>query len=86
MNPSLIGSLAALGTTAAFLPQVVRVWRTRSAHDISLTMYLLFIAGVALWIVYGLQIGSMPVVVANGVTLVLALAVLVGKLRFDRAD
>ena len=65
-------------------PQVVRVWRTRSAEDISLAMYLVFIAGVVLWILYGLQIRSLPVVLANGATLVLAGAVLVGKFRFRR--
>ena len=78
----VLGYLAATGTTIAFLPQVIRVWKTRSAEDISLSMYLLFVAGVALWIAYGLAIHSVPVVAANCVTLVLAGAVLVGKFRF----
>lgn len=82
MSNEVLGYLAATGTTLAFLPQVVRVWRTRSAEDISLAMYLLFIAGVILWILYGLAIHSLPVIVANSVTLVLASAVLVGKFRF----
>jgi len=82
LSNEVLGYLAATGTTLAFLTQVVRVWRTRSAEDISLAMYLLFIAGVILWILYGLAIHSMPVIVANSVTLVLASAVLVGKFRF----
>jgi MtN3 and saliva related transmembrane protein len=79
-----IGFAAAACTTLAFVPQALRVWRTRSAEDISLVMYLVMVTGVALWIVYGLRIHSQPLVVANSVTLVLAGAVLVGKLRFRR--
>ncbi len=77
-----IGYAAAAGTTLAFVPQLLRVWRTRSAEDISLAMYLVFMAGITLWIVYGLRIHSAPVVVANACTLVLAGGVLVAKLRF----
>ena len=79
-----IGFLAAACTTLAFVPQVIHVWTKRSAADISLAMYLVFIAGVSLWTLYGLRIHSLPVVLANSVTLFLAAAVLVGKLKFDR--
>ena len=79
-----IGFIAAACTTFAFVPQVLRVWRTRSAEDISLAMYLILMAGVFLWIVYGARIHSMPVVIANCATLLLAGGVLVGKLRFRR--
>jgi len=83
-----IGSAAAVCTTVSFLPQLLRVWRRRSADDISLTMFLLFSLGVALWLIYGFRIGSLPVIAANVVTLALALAILALKLRFDgrRAD
>jgi MtN3 and saliva related transmembrane protein len=77
-----LGYAAATLTTLSFVPQVVRVWRTRSARDLSLRMYLAFTAGVALWMLYGLRIGSWPVVIANGVTLLLAGAILVARLRF----
>ena len=80
----LLGYVAAACTTFAFLPQVVRVWRTRSARDISLAMYLVMVAGIALWILYGLRIHSSPLVAANAVSLRLAGAVLAGKLRFER--
>ncbi len=77
-----IGSTAAICTTISFLPQLLRVWRRKSADDISLIMFLLFSTGVALWLVYGLRIGSFPIVAANAVTLALALAILVLKLRY----
>ncbi len=77
-----LGTVAGILTTAAFVPQVVKTWRTRSARDISGVMFVAFSVGVALWIVYGVLVRSAPVVVANGVTLVLALAVLAMKVRF----
>jgi MtN3 and saliva related transmembrane protein len=78
-----IGVIAGLLTTLAYVPQVVKVWRSRSARDISLTMFLMMTAGIALWLVYGLLIGSIGLVLANGATLGLTAAVLVAKLRFD---
>ena len=77
-----IGYAAAACTTFAFLPQALHVWRTRSARDISLAMYLVMVAGVSLWIVYGLLIRSRPLVAANAVSLLLAGGVLAGKLRY----
>lgn len=74
-----IGFAAAFCTTAAFVPQVIRVWRTRRTHDLSLGMFLLLTTGVALWLAYGVLLGSAPVYVANGVTLVLALYLLFMK-------
>ena len=79
---SIVGFMAAILTTFAFVPQVVKVWRTRSTSDISLGMYSLFTLGVSLWLVYGILIHAWPVILANSVTLVLAGSVLVMKLRF----
>jgi MtN3 and saliva related transmembrane protein len=79
-----IGSIAATCTTISFLPQLLRVWRRKSAKDISLLMFLLFSFGLACWLVYGLGIGSAPITVANFITLALALAILFLKLRYDR--
>lgn len=78
----ILGLVAGALTTAAFVPQVVRVWRTRSTTDISLAMFLLFSLGVLLWLIYGAAIGSTPVVAANLLTFVLSLSILVAKLRF----
>lgn len=80
----LIGTAAALSTTVSFMPQLIHVWWRKSARDISLTMFLLFSFGLACWLVYGIGIGSMPIIVANAVTLALALAILALKLRYDR--
>ena len=77
----LVGYAAGLLATAAFVPQVAKTFKARSARDISLGMYVLFCAGVALWLIYGLLIASWPVIVSNTVTLVLSSVVLVLKLR-----
>jgi MtN3 and saliva related transmembrane protein len=78
---TLIGYAAAVLTTAAFVPQAWKSWRSRDLRGISLPMYALFTLGVALWCAYGVVIGSAPVVAANGITLVLASVVLALKLR-----
>jgi MtN3 and saliva related transmembrane protein len=80
-----IGTVAATCTTISFFPQLLRVWRRKSASDISLTMFLLFSFGVGCWLAYGIGIGSAPIAVANVITLALALAILGLKLRYDRA-
>lgn len=79
-----IGSVAAVCTTLSFVPQILRVWHRKSADDISLTMFLLFSLGVALWLVYGIGLHARPIIAANTVTLALALAMLVMKLHYDR--
>lgn len=78
----LIGFAAASLTTAAFIPQAWLTWKTRSAKGVSLGMYSVFVTGVALWLIYGLQIGAMPVIVANAITLALSSFILIMKLRF----
>ncbi len=80
-----LGFAAAACTTGAFVPQVVMVWRERGAPGISTSMYLMFILGVTLWLLYGLALGSWPVVIANGVTLALASSVLGMKWYFERS-
>jgi MtN3 and saliva related transmembrane protein len=78
------GFVGAGCTTLSFVPQVLKVWRSRSAHDISAGMYLLFITGLAFWLAYGLSIGSWPILIANTLTIVLAAAVLGMKWHFER--
>jgi MtN3 and saliva related transmembrane protein len=77
-----IGSAAAALTTTSFIPQAVRIIRTRHTTDISLGMYALFTLGVTLWLAYGIQLSSWPIIIANAVTLLLAGAVLVMKIIF----
>ena len=81
MFETAIGLAAAFCTTVAFLPQVIKIWKTRSTKDISLGMFSIFSAGIFLWLIYGLMLGDMPLIAANGVTLVLTLVILGFKLR-----
>ena len=78
---SLLGYAAATCTTVAFVPQVVRIWKTRSTKDISLGMFIVLTAGVLMWLIYGIIIHDHPLAVANAVTLVLSVTILVMKLR-----
>jgi len=77
-----VGGMAAVMTTAAFIPQVWQVWRTRHTKDISLGMYIIFTGGVLLWLVYGVLLASWPIIIANAITALLAGTVLLLKLRF----
>jgi len=79
-----IGYAAATLTTISFLPQLIRVVKLRSARDISLGMFLIFTIGTAFWLTYGIVSHSPPVWIANAVTLVLSLSILLLKLRYDR--
>jgi len=79
-----LGYAAALLTTAAYVPQLVRVLRLRSARDISLPTFLMFAVGVIFWLLYGLYTGSKPIIACNIETLVLAVSIVVLKLRYDR--
>jgi MtN3 and saliva related transmembrane protein len=77
-----IGSAAATLTTVAFIPQAWKIFRSRNTADISLGMYALFTLGVALWLTYGILLAAWPIIIANSVTLLIAGAVLVMKLKF----
>ncbi len=80
----LIGSLAACLTTVSFVPQAWLSFKTRDVSGVSLLMYSVFTTGVALWLVYGLLLGAWPVVIANVITLALALMILGMKLVYGR--
>jgi MtN3 and saliva related transmembrane protein len=77
-----LGIAAGALTTIAFVPQVVKAWRSRSTRDVSLGMFLTLCAGVALWLVYGFLVDDLPLILANGVTFCLAAAILALKLRY----
>jgi MtN3 and saliva related transmembrane protein len=79
---SFLGLAAGFLTTLAFLPQVIRTWRTRSTEDISLVTFATFSGGVFLWLLYGLAQGDIAITIANAITLVLALIILALKLRY----
>ncbi len=78
---ALIGPLAAILTTASFIPQVIQVLRTKNTEGISLGMYAMFVTGVFLWLIHGLMIQDLPVIAANTVTFILASIVLIMKIK-----
>ena len=80
MNPEIIGMLAGILTTIAFIPQVYRTWKLKSAKDLSLGMFLVFVAGVVLWLTYGIIINNMPIIIANSFTLLFSGTLLYFKL------
>ena len=72
----LIGSLAGSCTTISLVPQLLRIWKAKSARDVSLTMFTVFGIGILLWLVYGIGVGSPAVIATNGASLMLAIAIL----------
>ena len=79
----LIGLAAGFLTTVSLVPQAMKIWKTRSAKDVSKRMFIAFCAGVALWLVYGILQSEIPIIVWNAVSLALGLAILGMKLRFE---
>ena len=78
---TIIGLTAAFATTFAFFPQVLKSWRTKHTKDISLPMYMLMTTGVFLWLVYGILLKDLPIMLANAVTLIFTISILVIKIR-----
>ena len=77
-----IGFFAAFCTTVAFLPQALKVYKTKSTKDISLLMIIIFTVGVFSWLVYGINISNMPIIIANSITLILSIFILFYKIKF----
>jgi len=78
----IMGMVAAVLTTASFVPQVRKTWIEKSTKDISLTMYLAMFLGVVLWLIYGVYYESIPMILANFITAVLLLIMIVLKLKY----
>jgi MtN3 and saliva related transmembrane protein len=81
---TLIGSVAAVLTTVAFLPQLLRVWKLKRADEISFATYVVFSVGMVIWLLYGVLVGSWPIILANAITLAIAISILALKVRWDR--
>lgn len=77
----IIGFIAAILTTSAFVPQVYKTWKTKDVKAISLTMYLVMFTGVLLWLVYGIYINSLSMLIANSVTSILILSIIIFKIK-----
>ena len=86
MNVELFGYLAAILTTAAFLPQLIKTLKTKKANDVSLITLVMFIVGVFSWIIYGYKIYSVPILLANLVTFILNLSILISKIYFSKIE
>ena len=84
MNIDIFGYLAAILTTAAFLPQLIKTRKTKKADDVSSTTLIMFIVGVFSWIIYGYAISSKPILIANLITLILNLMILISKIYFSK--
>ena len=82
----VLGLVAGAITTGSFVPQVIRVYKLKSAKEISLIFNLLFVSGGLLWLSYGIYINSFPIIFWNSVGVLLALALLVGKLRYGKGN
>ena len=83
INPvfEIVGLSAAFLTTSAFIPQVYKIYKEKNADGISLTMYIILFTGVILWFIYGILLGSLSIIIANGVTALLQLSIIIFKLK-----
>ena len=79
---TVLGLLAGPCTTFAYLPQVIKTWRTRSTNDVSRGMFMLMVTGIVLWLAYGILQNDLPIIAANLASLVLTATILIFKLRF----
>jgi MtN3 and saliva related transmembrane protein len=77
-----LGLLAATLTTASFLPQVHKTWKTKSTEGLSLVMYSVFFVGIVLWLIYGIHLKSLPMILANSITAVSSLFLVIMKLKY----
>ena len=81
MNPEIIGYVAAILTIAAYIPQTIKVLREKNTKSLSLGMYLMISSGIAMWLIYGIIIESPSLILANAITLVMSLFILIMKIR-----
>lgn len=81
-NVMIIGLIAAVLTTGALFPQLLRVWKTKSTKDISTGMFALTSAGVLVWFVYGMFVNNFPIIIANSLAFIQAIAILFFKIKY----
>ncbi len=79
---TVLGLVAATLTTFSFLPQLLKIWQTKSAKDVSFVMLIFFNTGVLLWLIYGLYLSAWPIILANGITLFFNLIILLLKIKY----
>ena len=81
MYIEMLGFLAAILTTSAYLPQLYKIWKTKNTESVSLTMYLVMFLGIFLWLIYSLFIKSFPLIIANTLTILIILIILYFKIN-----
>ena len=84
VTPDTFGFIAAALTTIAFLPQVIKTWRTKKAEDVSIVMLVMFITGLLFWIIYAIETNALPVLIANIITFILNVTILTLKLIYAK--
>ena len=84
ITPDTFGFIAAALTTIAFFPQVIKTWKTKKAADVSIVMLMMFITGLLFWIVYAIQMNALPVLIANIITFILNVTILILKLIYGK--
>ncbi len=82
MNPDIIGYIGGIFSSVSFLPQVIKIWKTKSAHDLSMPTLLLLTANVTLWLTYGISINNRPLWITNAIVLSMVLAMIYFKIRY----
>lgn len=78
----ILGLLAATCTTVSFLPQVYKTWKTKSTAGLSLTMFSIFFIGIVLWLIYGIHLRSLPMILANSITAISSLFLVIMKIKY----
>lgn len=79
-----LGFFSGICTTIAFVPQLLKIWLTKSAKDISMLMFLIFFLGICCWILYGYLTNDKPILIANILTMILSVGIIIGKIKFDK--
>ena len=78
----IIGMMAAILTTLAGLPQLIKILRTKKSNDLSLTMVLMFVFGILLWLIYGIMLGDLPLIIANSFAIIIQTTILYYKIIY----
>lgn len=86
MYTGIIGLAAGACTTVSFIPQILKIFRTGKVRDISTSMYVVLTTGIFLWLVYGIFLGELPIILANGVSLILCLVILAAKMVLSKRE
>ena len=86
INIEFFGYFAAVLTTAAFLPQLIKTLKTKKAEDVSLITLIMFLCGVGSWIIYGYKISSLPILIANIITFILNVFILISKINYSKKN